>query len=66
MHGDLGAATTIGKKHKVVPYFKLPKKCKGGLPIKTEVVFGGQEGGSREFGIPAKTVTASFMAPCPA
>jgi hypothetical protein len=47
-------------------YFKLPTKCaKSGLPFKTEVVFGRQFGGEREFGIPAKTVTATYKAPCP-
>jgi hypothetical protein len=61
-----GAAFKKGKK--VVSYGTIPKKgeCpKGGFPIKTEVVFGGMEGGEREFGIPAKTVTAEFKAPCP-
>jgi len=26
----------------------------GGLPVKTEVIFGGMYGGEREFGIPPK------------
>jgi hypothetical protein len=58
-----GAAIKKGKK--LLSYGTLPTKCKGGLPVKTEVVFGGQFGGAREFGIPAKTVTATYKAPCP-
>jgi hypothetical protein len=63
IHIKAGAAFKKGKK--IISYGTLPTKCKGGLPVKTEVVFGGQEGGAREFGIPAKTVTATFKAPCP-
>jgi hypothetical protein len=58
-----GAARKSGKK--IISYGTLPTKCKGGLPVKTEVVFGGEFGGAREFGIPAKTVTATYKAPCP-
>jgi hypothetical protein len=58
-----GAAIKNGKK--VVSYGTVPTKCKGGLPLKTEVTFGGMYGGEREFGIPAKTVTATYKAPCP-
>jgi hypothetical protein len=59
-----GAAIKKGKK--VISYGTLPKKCpKGGFPVKTEVIFGGQYGGEREFGIPAKTAEATFKAPCP-
>jgi hypothetical protein len=58
-----GAAVKKGKK--IISYGVLPTKCKKFLPIKTEVQFGGQEGGEREFGIPAKTLTAEYHAPCP-
>ena len=58
-----GAAIKKGKK--LLSYGTLPTKCKGGLPIKTEIVFGGEYGGAREFGIPPKTVTATYKAPCP-
>jgi hypothetical protein len=58
-----GAARKSGKK--IISYGTLPTKCKGGLPVKTEVIFGGEFGGARNFGIPAKTVTATYKAPCP-
>ena len=58
-----GAAIKKGKK--LVSYGTVPTKCKDGLPLKTEVSFGGMYGGEREFGIPAKTVTATYKAPCP-
>jgi hypothetical protein len=58
-----GAAIKKGKK--LISYGTEPTKCKGGLPVKTEVIFGGQYGGAREFGIPAITRTATFKAPCP-
>ncbi len=61
-----GAAIKKGKT--LISYGTIPKKgeCpKGGFPIKTEVTFGGQEGGEREFGFPAKTVTATIKTPCP-
>jgi len=58
-----GAAIKKGKK--LVSYGTVPTKCKDGLPLKTEVTFGGTYGGEREFGIPAKTVTATYKAPCP-
>jgi hypothetical protein len=61
-----GAAIKKGKT--LIAYGTIPKKgeCpKGGFPIKTEVTFGGQFGGEREFGIPAKTVTATIKTPCP-
>lgn len=59
-----GAAIKKGKK--LFPYGTLPTKCpKGGFPVKTEVIFGGTYGGEREFGIPAKTVEATFKSPCP-
>jgi hypothetical protein len=63
IHIKAGAARKSGKK--IISYGTLPTKCKGGLPVKTEVVFGGQEGGAREFGIPEKTVVATYKAPCP-
>jgi hypothetical protein len=53
---------------KVVPYGTVPKKgeCpKGGFFGKTEVTFGGMFGGTREFGIPPKTVTDVIRVPCP-
>jgi hypothetical protein len=55
-----------GKHKTLVSYGTLPNKCpKGGFPVKTEVIFGGEYGGGRDFGIPAKTVTAEYKAPCP-
>jgi hypothetical protein len=60
----VGAAIKKGKK--LISYGQLPKTCpKGGFPVKTEIIFGGSFGGEREFGIPAKTVTATYKAPCP-
>jgi hypothetical protein len=53
---------------KVVPYGTVPKKgeCpKGGFFGRTEITFGGMYGGTREFGIPAKTVTTVIRVPCP-
>ena len=61
----LKAGAAIKKGRKLISYGTVPTKCKGGLPVKTEVIFGGQYGGEREFGIPAKTVTAAYKAPCP-
>jgi hypothetical protein len=59
-----GAAIKKGKK--VTYYGTVPKKCpKGGFPVKTEVQFGGNFGGEREFGIPAKKAEATYKAPCP-
>jgi len=66
IHIKVGAA--IRKHGKVVPYGTVPKKgeCpKGGFFGKVELVFGGMEGGEREFGIPAKTVTDVIRVPCP-
>jgi hypothetical protein len=63
IHIKGGAAIKKGKK--IISYGTLPTKCKGGLPVKTEVIFGGTYGGEREFGIPAKTLTATYKAPCP-
>ena len=60
----VGAAIKKGKK--LISYGSLPKTCpKGGYPVKAELIFGGQEGGEREFGIPAETVTQTYKAPCP-
>jgi hypothetical protein len=60
------AGAAIKKGSKIVSYGTLPSKCpKGGFPVKTEVTFGGQFGGEREFGIPAKTVSKTYKAPCP-
>jgi hypothetical protein len=61
----LKAGAVIKKGGKLIFYGTLATKCKGGLPLKTEVTFGGMYGGEREFGIPAKTVTAKYKAPCP-
>jgi hypothetical protein len=59
-----GAAIKKGKK--LISYGTLPSKCpKGGFPVKTEVTFGGSFGPEREFGIPAKTVSKTYKAPCP-
>jgi hypothetical protein len=62
---NIKAGAAIKKGGKLISYGTVATKCKGGLPIKTEVIFGGQYGGEREFGIPAKTVTATYKAPCP-
>jgi hypothetical protein len=62
IHIKAGAAIKKGKK--IISYGVLPKKCKGGLPVKTEIVFGGSNS-LGEFGIPAKTATAEYKAPCP-
>jgi hypothetical protein len=60
----VGAAIKKGKK--LISYGTLPPKCpKGGFPVKAELIFGGQGGGEREFGIPAETVTQTYKAPCP-
>jgi hypothetical protein len=59
----LGAAIMTGATP--ISYFTLPTQCVGGLPFKTEVTFGGMNGGGREFGIPPKTVTATYTAQCP-
>jgi hypothetical protein len=61
---ETGAAFMKGKE--LVSYGTIPLTCpKGGFPLKTEVTFGGEYGGEREFGLPAKTVTAEYKAPCP-
>jgi len=62
---NLKAGAAIKKGGKLISYGTVPTKCKGGLRVKTEVVFGGMYGGEREFGIPAKTLTATYKAPCP-
>jgi hypothetical protein len=59
----VGAAIKKGKK--VISYGTVPTKCKGGLPVRTEMIFGGSYGGEREFGIPAETVTTEYKLPCP-
>jgi hypothetical protein len=64
----LKAGAAFRRNGKVVPYGTVPKKgeCpKGGFYGKVEVTYGGMEGGAREFGIPAKTVTQIIRAPCP-
>lgn len=66
IHLKSGAA--YKKNGKVVPYGTVPKKgeCpKGGFYGKVEVTFGGNFGGEREFGIPAKTATEEVRTPCP-
>jgi len=63
IHIKAGAARQSGKK--IISYGTLPTKCKGGLPVKTEVIFGCEYGGARNFGIPAITKTATYKAPCP-
>jgi hypothetical protein len=59
----VGAA--IKKGNKLISYGTVPTKCKGGLPVRTEMIFGGFDGGEREFGIPAETVTKEYKLPCP-
>jgi hypothetical protein len=63
LKGTVGAATGIGTTP--ISYFTLPTTCTGGLPFKTEVQFGGTGAGAHEFGIPLKTVVATYEAPCP-
>jgi hypothetical protein len=58
-----GAAIKKGKK--LISYGTLPKKCKGFLPVKTVVTFGGKFGGEREFGIEPIKAEAEYHAPCP-
>src|SRR5436309_7805257 len=62
IHIKAGAAFKKGKK--VISYGTLPTKCKGGLPVKTEITFGGSNQFG-DFGLPAKTATATYKAPCP-
>jgi len=62
IHIKAGAAFKKGKT--IVSYGYLPKKCKGGLPVKTIVHFGGSNAFG-EFGIPEKTAEATYKAPCP-
>jgi hypothetical protein len=61
---NIKAGAAIKKGKSIISYGTLPTKCKGGLPVKTEIIFGGanQYG---NFGIPAKTATATYKAPCP-
>ena len=60
------AGAAIRKNGKTYYYGRVPAKCpKGGFPVKTEVTFGGTFGGEREFGLPAKTVEATYKSPCP-
>ncbi len=60
----VGAA--IKKGNKLISYGTLPTKCpKGGFPVKSELIFGGNYGGERNFGIPAETVTVTYKSPCP-
>jgi hypothetical protein len=64
IHVKTGAAFKKGKQ--LISFGTIPLTCpKGGFPIKTELIFGGEYGGAREFGIPAKTATATYKAPCP-
>jgi hypothetical protein len=58
-----GAAMKKGGK--VISYGTLPTKCKGFLPVKTVVTFGGKYGGEREFGIEPIKAEAEYHAPCP-
>ena len=62
IHIKAGAAFKKGKK--IISYGYLPKKCKGGLPVKTIVHFGGSNAFG-EFGLPEKTAEATYKAPCP-
>jgi hypothetical protein len=60
----LGAAFMQGETR--VSYFTMPTECEvGGLPFKSEVTFGGEFGGERDFGIPAKTVIGAEKTSCP-
>lgn len=56
----------LGASGAGAPYLSLPATCPvGGLPFKTEVTFGGENGSGREFGFPAQTVAATYPAACP-
>jgi hypothetical protein len=60
----VGAAIRRGGK--LISYGYMPRRCpRGGFPVRTEIVFGGSFGPGREFGVPAETVTATYLAPCP-
>jgi hypothetical protein len=64
----LKAGAAVRQHGKVIPYGTVPKKGEcpsGGFFGKVEVTFGGMYGGTREFGIPAKTITQVIRAPCP-
>jgi hypothetical protein len=66
IHIRAGAA--FRRHGKVISFGTVPKRgeCpKGGFYGKTEVIFGGEEGGERNFGFPAKTVTTVIRVPCP-
>jgi hypothetical protein len=57
---ELGAAFMQGETR--ISYLTMPTTCEiGGLPFKSEVNFGGEP----EFGIPLKTVLATYKTPCP-
>jgi hypothetical protein len=62
IHIKAGAARKSGKK--IISYGTLPTKCKGGLPVKTVVHFGGSNMYG-DFGLPEKTAEATYKAPCP-
>ena len=62
IHIKAGAAYKKGKT--IFSYGTLPKKCKGGLPVKTIIHFGGSNLFG-EFGLPEKTAEATYKAPCP-
>ena len=48
------------KEHgKTIYYGTEPKTCKGGLPLKAEVLFAGLGG------LAPQTVTVNYKAPCP-
>jgi len=58
---DVRAGSAYKSHGKTVYYGRLPKKCKGGLKVKTEVIF------DKEGALPIQPepVTATYTAPCP-
>jgi hypothetical protein len=52
------------KKHKkVVSYLTVPKRCKHGLQVKSEMIFANTAALPSK--VPGETVTSSYKAPCP-
>jgi hypothetical protein len=54
------AGSAVKKNGKTIYYGRVPKKCKGGLHVKTEVIFAENGETSKP-----ETVTATYKSPCP-
>jgi hypothetical protein len=60
----VGAAYKKGKK--TISYINLPKKCpKGGFPVKSELIYGGEGSNGLQSGVPVEIVPVTYNAPCP-